>query len=533
MGRVSLLRGRMNSKDVEFDGNAYFGYVWRIIVGLILFTGCKKAPVPPLSQESQFPEAVARILIKRCAGCHTNMGGASNSPMHEEQASPVMPSTSMLNLTRWDSLFYGPSREVPIVIPGDVEWSHILWKVNPNPAWGPTSEPICPPPMPDSSNFLSREEIEVLRAWIAQGAPNAAGQRPWEERKRSCHRKAFVCASGSDVVAVFDLDTYHLLYQIPVGVRPGQIESPHYIQLSPDGKYFYVTLIAGAAVEKYRTDTYEKVGRVEVGADPAHIEFSSDGRYAVVTHFTDVAPIKLTLIDAERMQVLDELRDPLGQIIARPHGLWITPDFRYAYVTANAGNYLTKVEISQDRTRFVDFEQIPLAPSMVPQADPRWGPYQIIPEPTGQYYFVSCDASNEVRVFRQRDDSLVAVIPTAAAPKLMTYHEGLVYVACLKARAPALQGDKLGAVAVIDALNLRLLTHIYGTGHLPRGIGVDPVRKQLLLSFENLAGMDPPHHYVGGIPGMPAKLYVLQIPSFQIKAVREFALVGYGLAISP
>ncbi len=505
----------------------------RILLGLAVWMGCRRAEGPVLQQQSQYPEPVARILVRRCAGCHGAMQQAPTTPGHGHSTAPNAPPPINLNLSSWDSLFYGPAHEVPLVIPFDAEWSHILWKVNRYPEWGPTSAPLCPPPVPDSSNLLTKEELEVLRAWIAQGAPNADGRLPWAERMSSCNRKAFVCASGSDVVAVFDLDTYRLLRQIPVGIRPGQVESPHYIQISPDKRYFYVTLIAGAAVEKYRTDNYEKVGRVEVGSNPAHIEFSPDGKYAVITHFTDVAPVKLTLIDAERMVVLDELRDPTGQIIARPHGLWITPDFRYAYVTANAGNYCTKVEISPDRQRFVDFEQIPLVPSMLPQPDTRWGPYQILAEPTGQYYFVSCDASNEVRVFRQSDDSLVAVIPTPAAPKLMAYHDGLVYVACLKAKAPALQGDKMGAISVIDATTLRLITNIYGTGHLPRGIGVDPVRGRLLISFENLAGTDPPHHYVGGLPGAPAKLYALRIPSFQVEAIREFALVGYGLAISP
>ncbi|MCX8112537.1 MAG: YncE family protein [Bacteroidia bacterium] len=506
----------------------------RAALSFLLLWSCTRVEVLPLELESQYPEPVARILVRRCAGCHSSARQPA-PPSHHGGSTPTgTPAQSnTLNLARWDSLFYGPSREVPLVVPGDAQWSHLLWKVNRYSDLGPTFQPLCPPPNPDSSNLLSREEIETLRSWIAQGALNARGRRPWEERLSSHRRKVFICAAGSDVVAVFDLDTYHLLAQIPVGVRPGQIESPHYIQLSPDKQYFYVTLIAGSAVEKYRTDTYEKVGRVEVGPDPAHIEFSSDGRYAIITHFTDVSPVKLTLIDALSMQVLDVLQDPGGQIIARPHGLWITPDFRYAYVTANAGNYLAKIEISSDRQRFIDFEQIPLAPGLIPRVDNRWGPYQIVSEPSGQYYFVSCDASNEVRVFRQSNDSLIAVIPTAIAPKLMVYQDGLLYVACLKAQAPALQGDKLGAVAVIDVNTLRLLTHIYGTGHLPRGIGADPVRRQLLLSFENLAGTDPPHHYIGGIAGFPAKLYVLQIPTFQIEAIREFALVGYGLAVSP
>jgi len=420
-----------------------------------------------------------------------------------------------------------------MVVPGYPEWSHLLWQVNRYPEIAPTAEPIMPPPHPDSSNLLTEAEVRQLKAWIAAGAPSKDGRRPYAEMTTTPHRKAFVCNAGSDLIAVFDADTYRLMAYIPVGVAPGLIESPHYIQLSPDQKYLYVTLIAGSAIEKYRTDTYEKVGRVEVGAEPAHIEFSADGRHAVITHFTDIAPVKLTLIDAEAMVVLDALRDPSGLVIARPHGLWVTPDFRYAYVTANAGNYLTKVEISPDRRRFVDFTQIPLARGLTPQITNQWGPYQIIAPAESPYYFVSCDASNEVRIFDKATDTLVKVLPVAAAPKLMTYHEGLLYVACLKADAALLQGDKRGAVAVIDARRLTVLTHIYNTGHLPRGIGVDPVRRKLWLSFENIAGADPPHHYVGGLAGAPAKTYILSLPTFQIEAVREMALVGYGLAVSP
>jgi len=510
----------------------------RVVAGLVVgmvFWGCQRAKAPAWGAESGYPDNVAEILVRRCAGCH---GGSASTPSsghgHNIPGGTLSPSAgTSVNFSRWDSLFYGYRGEVAMVVPGFPEWSHLLWQVNRYPEIAPTAEPIMPPPFPDSSNLLTEGEVGLLKAWIAAGAPSKDGRRPYAEMTTTSHRKVFICNAGSDLIAVFDADTYRLIAYIPVGIYPGLIESPHYIQLSPDQRYLYVTLIAGSAVEKYRTDNYEKVGRVEVGAEPAHIEFSANGRYAVITHFTDNAPIKLTLIDAEAMVVLDELRDPSGLVIARPHGLWITPDFRYAYVTANAGNYLTKVEIDPDQRRFVDFTQIPLAPELTPQTTSRWGPYQIIAPAESPYYFVSNDASNEVRVFDKSTDTLVKVLPVAPAPKLMAYHDGLVYVACLKAEAPLLQGDKRGAVAVIDAQRLVVLTHVYNTGHLPRGIGVDPRRRKLWLSFENIAGADPPHHYIGGLAGAPAKTYILSLPTFQTEAVREMAFVGYGLAVSP
>lgn len=504
---------------------------WVYGIGLFL-VGCWHLEEPPLEKAQGYPKPIADLLSRRCAGCHN--GGLSVLASDHSYATPLPTAPRLpLNLASWDSLVYSYASEVPLVVPGFPEWSHLLWQVNRYEEFGPSAAPLMPPPRPDSSNLLTPEEVRLLWDWIAQGAPNAAGNEPFGYMKATTHRKVFVCNSGSDLVAVLHADTYHLMAFIRVGVLPNVIESPHYVRLSPDGRFLYVTLINGSAIEKYRTDTYEKVGRLVVGSDPAHIELSSDGKRAIITHFTDGAPIKLTLIDAERLEILDELRDPSGLVIARPHGLWITPDFRYAYVTANAENYITKVEISPDRQSFVDFVQIPLAPGEAPQVTSQWGPYQIVSPPESPYYFVSCDARGEVRAFSKQNDSFLTALPVAAAPKLMAYHQKLLYVACLKAAAPALQGQKLGAIAVIDAENLRVLTHVYNTGHLPRGIGVDPVSNRLWLSFENTGEADPPHHYVGGLATAPAKAYILQVPTFNILAIREMALVGYGLEIAP
>lgn len=487
---------------------------------------CKRSSLAPESL-SDYPKEVGRILLARCAGCHT-----SSSAEHSySSTSPSLPSLHTLNLSRWESLFYGPSLEVPLVVPYVPAYSSLLWHINTDTTWGPVASPLMPPPTPDSSNLLTLSEKNILLAWIAEGAPNIKGTRPWSETEVLPHRKVFVCASAADLIAVYHADTYHLLRYIPVGVSPQIIESPHFIQFSPDGQYLYVTLIAGAAVEKYRTTDYQKVGRVAVAPEPAHIEFTPDGRYGVITHFTDTYPVKLTLIDAEKMTVLDELRDPLGEIIARPHGLYLDSTGKFAYVTANAGNYITKVAIDTAQKRFRDFIQIPLVPGDIPRPDRRWGPYQIVGDAQGRYY-VSCENSHEVRVFDAEKDSLVGIVPVATAPKLMAYHKGLLYVACLKAEAPLLQGRKLGAIAVIQTMPLRLLTHLYGLGHLPRGVAVDPRKQKLFISYENITGEDPPHHPTTA-SSSPGKLYVLNLPYFQLEAVREFAPGGYGLALMP
>jgi DNA-binding beta-propeller fold protein YncE len=60
-------------------------------------------------------------------------------------------------------------------------------------------------------------------------------------------RKAFITNQASDYVAVVNLDNNHLIRLLDVGGRNNQtqpLDSPHYIMVDKDGRYFYVSLIA-------------------------------------------------------------------------------------------------------------------------------------------------------------------------------------------------------------------------------------------------------------------------------------------------
>ncbi|MGQ9863516.1 MAG: YncE family protein [Bacteroidia bacterium] len=499
------------------------------LVGVILFWSCQRLGDPwAYERDTGFPMEVKRILVPRCAGCHMGSSASFSEGVTHGHSNLSLPVT--LDFSSWEGLFryLGPT---PPVVPFSSEWSYLLWVTNPDSSLGPVSPHPIPLGGAGEHNKLSVEEYEVLRRWIAQGAPNKEGVLPYAESFTRTRGKVFVCASGSDKIAVFDTRTQRLMHLIDVGIDPAKIEAPHYIQFSPDKKYVYVTLIGGSAIEKYTTDTYQKVGRVAVASDPAHIEFRSDGKRAVVTHFSDTEPVKLTLLDTETMQVLDELRDAAGLVITRPHGLALTEDFRFAYVTANAGNYLAKVEISPAGDQFISFTQIPLAPGETPQPSNVWGPYQILFLPEG-LYAVSCDTKDEVRLF-DRQDRWVATIPTPKAPKLMAYAQGLLWVACLKESAPQFQGDKVGAIATIDIKSKRLKTVIYDVGHLPRGIGIDTLEGRVWVSLENLGGIDPPHHYTEGVAASIGKVTTINAFSLNKELTQQMPLASYGLGIIP
>jgi DNA-binding beta-propeller fold protein YncE len=51
-----------------------------------------------------------------------------------------------------------------------------------------------------------------------------------------------VCDPGGDTLSVIDPSHQQMLWQIPVGFIPVEIEGPHDVAADPGGSFFYVTL---------------------------------------------------------------------------------------------------------------------------------------------------------------------------------------------------------------------------------------------------------------------------------------------------
>jgi YVTN family beta-propeller protein len=114
----------------------------------------------------------------------------------------------------------------------------------------------------------------------------------------------------------------------------------HNVQVSPDGKMLGATLIpasgddhddghghgedAKGKVLFYNTETNELMRKVEVGNHPAHIVFTNNKEYALVTNNEDH---NVSVIDMETFTV--QYTIPTGK---GPHGFRISSDSKFAYV---------------------------------------------------------------------------------------------------------------------------------------------------------------------------------------------------------
>ena len=482
-------------------------------LGLLLAISCKHDPFT--TKGSDYPAQVAQIVESSCAlsGCHVG----ENAPED-------------LDLSSWSKAFEG-SDFGAVIIPQAPNWSHLFQHLNTYEELGAMAEPRMPP----NGDFLSQEEVVTIREWISEGAKSAEGRGRWDLQATRSTGKLFNLCAGSDLIAVSDLESNLLMRFIEVGEIPDLEESPHYIALSPQKDFLYITLLQGNRVEKFRTDTYEKVGSVEVGESPALIEVDPSGRYIIISHWnaTSNSP-KLSLLDAQSLQVVDQL---IGsrELLSFGHGMAASSDFSLLYIVANEGNYYAKYEISDQGFREIDKFLIDPENSPFAQATTAYRPYHCLLSPDESKFYVSCSETNEIRVFDTSTDTLLAQIPTGDFPRLMTFDEvdQRIFVACAKEENPAEQGSMRGCVSVIDANSQTFLQNIYRLGHRPHGIGVSQDRRLLFVSSENngRGSEDPPHHFVEGIGGTPGKYNVVDLNTLQLLPDKETELAVFPNAL--
>lgn len=116
----------------------------------------------------------------------------------------------------------------------------------------------------------------------------------------------------------------------------------HNVQVSPNGSIIGATLIPGDGEHDggghaegingkaifYDIESNELIKEVEVGSHPAHIEFTDNGKYAVVTNNEDH---NISVIDMEKIEVVNTVETGKG-----PHGFRISKDSKKIYI-ANMG----------------------------------------------------------------------------------------------------------------------------------------------------------------------------------------------------
>ena len=477
-------------------------FLWALM-GSMAFVSCKKDPP---AYYGGYPVDVGKIIITKCAneGCHTS--GSADACCEG------------LDLSSWTNLFTKGSEHGSPVIPYSSKFSSLCYHINTYPDLGLMSQPT----MPLNQQPLSREEVVKIKQWIDQGAPDVNGR----VYGSNLYDKVYVVNQGCDVITVLDAQSQLPIRMIDVGADPNRIETPHFINFSPDGKYWYVVFVNSPYLEKYDANTDKLVARCNLNNEVGwnRIIITKDGKKGFCVAWTSNG--KVISVDLEKMQVIHSMYG-----LYFPHGAILSKNDDTLYVAAQTGNFFMKID-----TALTGYVSVPIDHSGTINYAPSLDPHDILASPDGTKLYFTCQGSNEIREFDLTTHMVTHIISVGTFPQAMAYSQvyHTLYVSCELDNNGSSMGSmgSMGSIVAID-LNTYTTQRVY-VGYQPHGIALDEKNNLLYVPNRNLAGSGMPPHHSSLCTGRNGFVSVLDIPSLSIKKEHiELSVDSYFAKVRP
>lgn len=145
----------------------------------------------------------------------------------------------------------------------------------------------------------------------------------WSQSKPDKDYRFYVVSEGADKIALvrFGSNGARVEREIDTGDMPIDIDGPHGIVMSPDRKFYYVSIGHGrpfGLVWKYSTKDDSVVGKATLGYFPATMDVSADGQFLFVVNFNlhgDMVPSSVSVVSTPTMTEVARI-----QTCTMPHG---------------------------------------------------------------------------------------------------------------------------------------------------------------------------------------------------------------------
>ena len=280
-------------------------------------------------------------------------------------------------------------------------------------------------------------------AQAADGSASADGPSYW----------VYVANESSDLVSRvrFDAGSGRVVEEkaIEVGKHPADLDGAHGITVSPDGRYWYVSIAHGqpyGQIWKHETGSDAFVDSTTVGLFPATMAITPDGSTLLGVNFnlhgdpvpSSVSPV-YTFVMAEGRKI---------ETCVRPHGSRTSRDGRHHFSGCLLSDQLVEVDVGEmevsRRMRLTRGHEglTDDGPDTLVPADGACRPSWVVPSADDGELYVTCNARMEVLELDRTSLEILRRFPTGTGPyNADVTPDGRYLVVTLK-------GDQ--AVAVID-----------------------------------------------------------------------------------
>ena len=306
------------------------------------------------------------------------------------------------------------------------------------------------------------------------------------------------CESEDEVALVrFDGTNATVEKEIQVGVWPVETEGPHGLTVSPDGKFWFVSMAHGIPyghLYKYKTGSDELVGRVELGLFPATMQISPATGLLYVVNFNlhgDHVPSSVSIVDPDALQEVDRVETGI-----MPHGSRISPDGMKQYSVAMMDDKLFEIDalsfeisrtlnVNKDAKAMVsggDMHQMhgQMDHSKMNHSAKMAKPTWVIPHPDGKMLYVANNGANEIVEIDSKQWTVTRRFDTAPGPyNLDVSANGKYLVASYKTD---------GSTGIWDIKKGKELAKIPNSRKVSHGVAISPDSKFAFISVEGKGG---------------------------------------------
>jgi YVTN family beta-propeller protein len=304
--------------------------------------------------------------------------------------------------------------------------------------------------------------------------------------------RILVASESGDIVTQLTWDGTALktVKVVPVGIMPADIDGPHNVTVSPDGKYWYVTIAHGTpygTLWKLAAGVDTVVAKAPVEMFPTTISLTPDGDLAFVAnsdfHGDHPRVNVVTVVQTATMAPLTNLR-----ACDMPHGVKVNHAGTLIYVSCMNSDEILEIDRQSFRIsrRHKTGEGAP-QPMSAMHTSTAAGAHACSPtfvsvSPDDRRLYVACNHGNTLQVLDAATLDLVKEIPTGAgAYNVEPSPDG---------RWVIVTNKKAQSVSVVDAHLLTEVARIPTTKKLPHGVAYAPDGRWAFISVESI-GTDP------------------------------------------